>query len=201
LLKDDYPQPLTVQADMNDETEIDQMLRYIQSRIGPVHKIVYAPTSKVFNLPLRELQWGDIQNHLNVHVKGLFLLMKKVLPDMESHRYGKIVAITTQAIEYPFADLSSYITAKAALNGLVKSMAYDLAPKGIQLNMVSPGITDTELNADLPEKAKLLAASKTPLRRLASPEDVAGAIAFLLSDQSGFLSGETIRVNGGQTMI
>ena len=67
--------------------------------------------------------------------------------------------------------------------------------------MVSPGMTDTELIADMPEKSRLMAAAKTPLRRLASPEDIAGAVSFLASPRSDYLTGETIRINGGQVMI
>ena len=77
----------------------------------------------------------------------------------------------------------------------------ELAPKGIRINLVSPGMTDTALIADVPEKARLIAEAQTPLRRLATPEDVAGAISFLASEKSDYLTGETIRVNGGQIML
>ena len=85
--------------------------------------------------------------------------------------------------------------------GYSKSLAYDLAPKGIRVNMVSPGMTDTEQIADVPERVRLVTAANTPLRRLATPEDIAKAVVFLASEQSDFLCGETIRVNGGQVMI
>ena len=77
----------------------------------------------------------------------------------------------------------------------------ELAPKGIRINLVSPGMTDTALIADVPEKARLIAEAQTPLRRLATPEDVAGAISFLASEKSDYLTGETIRVNGGQIVV
>ena len=80
-------------------------------------------------------------------------------------------------------------------------MAIDLAKRGIRVNLVSPGMTDTKLVADVPEKIKLTTAAKTPLRRLAKPEDVAEAIAYLVTGKSDFLTGETIRVNGGQVML
>jgi 3-oxoacyl-[acyl-carrier protein] reductase len=76
-----------------------------------------------------------------------------------------------------------------------------LAPKGILVNAVSPGMTDTEQIADVPERIRLLTAAKTPLRRLARPEDIAGAVSFLASERADFLTGETIRVNGGQVML
>ena len=103
--------------------------------------------------------------------------------------------------EQPKSELLSYITGKTALNGFVKALAFELAPKGIRINLVSPGMVDTPLIADIPEKVRLLAAAQTPLRTLATAEDVAGAVSFLASDKSNYLTGETIRVNGGQFML
>ena len=80
-------------------------------------------------------------------------------------------------------------------------MAFELAPKGIRINLVSPGMVDTPLIADITEKVRLLSAAQTPLRTLATAEDVAGAISFLASDKSNYLTGETIRINGGQFML
>jgi 3-oxoacyl-[acyl-carrier protein] reductase len=98
-------------------------------------------------------------------------------------------------------ELVHYITAKSALNGFAKALAVELAPKGIRVNLVSAGMTNTNLIADIPEKVKLITAAKTPLRRLAEPQDIADTISYLVSDKSDFLTGETIRVNGGQVMI
>ena len=85
--------------------------------------------------------------------------------------------------------------------GFSRALAFDLAPKGIRVNSVAPGMTDTDQIADVPERVRLVTAVKAPLGRLAMPEDVAKAIVFLASDQSDYLCGETIRVNGGQVML
>lgn len=82
--------------------------------------------------------------------------------------------MSSEATDKPNANWAHYITAKSALEGLTKSLAYELAPKGIRINMVSPSMVSTELTADIPEKMKLMTAAQTPLRRLARPEDVAG---------------------------
>jgi len=87
------------------------------------------------------------------------------------------------------------------LVGLTKSLAVELAPKGVRVNLVTPSLVNTELTADIPEKMKLLTAVQTPLRRLALTSDVAGVISFLASEKSDFITGENIRVNGGQIMI
>jgi 3-oxoacyl-[acyl-carrier protein] reductase len=123
------------------------------------------------------------------------------VPDWEKVKFGKFIALTTLATEKPNEKWLPYITSKTALNGFVKSLAFELAPKGIRINLVSPGMVDTPLIADIPEKVRLLSAAQTPLRTLATPEDVAGAISYLASDKSNYLTGETIRVNGGQFML
>ena len=127
--------------------------------------------------------------------------MKEIAPLMEASKYGKVVFLTTQATEQFNSEWLHYVTAKSALNGYTKALAFELAPLGIRVNLVSPGMTDTELVADIPEKAKLLTAARTPLKRLASPVDIANAISYLLSEESDFITGETVRVNGGQVML
>jgi 3-oxoacyl-[acyl-carrier protein] reductase len=127
--------------------------------------------------------------------------MKFIIPFMEQKKYGKIINISTLYIENPKTELLHYITAKSALQGFTKALAFEIAPKGIRMNLISPGMTDTDLISNIPEKVKLVTAAQTPLRRIASPQDIAGAISFLASDKSDFITGETIRVNGGQYML
>ena len=93
------------------------------------------------------------------------------------------------------------ITAKAALEGFSKALSLELVAKGIRVNLVSPGMTDTPQLSEIPERVRLMAAARVPLRRLARPSDVAGAVVYLASPQSDYLTGETIRVNGGQVML
>ena len=117
---------------------------------------------------------------------------------MKTNDYGKIVLLSSQYVDQQVNDLSHYITSKAALSAFVKSISKEVASDGIRINLVSPSMTNTQLNADVPEKTKLVTIAKTPLGKLAEPNDVAATIKFLLSEDSDFLTGETIRVNGGQ---
>ena len=142
-----------------------------------------------------------MQAHYDANIKGSFNLLSAFVPDWENDHFGKFIALTTLYTEQPKSALLSYITGKTALNGFVKALAFELAPKGIRINLVSPGMVDTPLIADVPEKTRLLSAAQTPLRSLATAEDVAYAISFLASDKSNYLTGETIRVNGGQFML
>ena len=188
-------------GDVRDMAAMKDVSSELFNRFGRIDALVNCSTGYVNNLGFDELDWKDVEEHIDVHVKGAFNILKSVVPYMEKNKYGKVVHILTQAIEYPFTNLTPYITAKSALMGLSKSAALDLSRKGIRVNMVSPGITDTDLNADLPEKVKLVTEARTPLGRLATAGDVARAVAYLVSPASDFLTGETIRVNGGQIMI
>ena len=129
------------------------------------------------------------------------VIIQNVLPSMIKKGYGKIITIGSFATDKPNTQWSHYITAKSALIGLTKSLALEFAPLGININMISPSLLNTELTTNIPERTKLLTAAQTPLRRLANISDVAGAISFLASEKSDFLAGENIRINGGQIML
>jgi 3-oxoacyl-[acyl-carrier protein] reductase len=120
---------------------------------------------------------------------------------MVESKYGNFIFITSQYTDSPKSELSYYVSAKSALEGFVRSLAVEYGPSSVRFNLVSPGMTQTELISDVPEKAKLLSAMNTPLRKLANTIDVANAICFLASDKSSYITGETIRVNGGQVNI
>ncbi len=192
---------LIVQANLLNENEIVEMFNEIKRYFTQITTLINASTLHFGNIKLGNMDWLDMESQLNINIKSSFLLVKNILPFMEINKYGKIVFITTQATEQVNSEWLHYITAKSALNGFTKALAVELAPKGIRVNLVSPGMTDTELVSDIPEKVKLLTAAKTPLKRLAKPIDVANAISYLVSEKSDFLTGETIRINGGQVMI
>jgi 3-oxoacyl-[acyl-carrier protein] reductase len=169
--------------------------------IGYVSVIINCSTIPVPNIKFEDLKWEDMLVHYDANIKGCYNLINVFIAGWKKENFGKFIALTSLATEKVNAQWLPYITAKTALNGFVKALAFELAPQGIRINLVSPGMVDTSLNADIPEKVKLLSAAQTPLRAMATAEDVAGAISFLASDKSNYLTGETIRVNGGQNMI
>ena len=169
--------------------------------IGNISVIVNCSTIPISAIKFYDLEWEDMQAHYDANIKGAFNLLRAFVPDWENQHFGKFIALSTLYTEQPKSALLSYITGKTALNGFVKALAFELAPKGIRINLISPGMVDTPLIADVPEKIRLLSAALTPLRTLASAEDVAGAVSFLASEKSNYLAGETIRVNGGQFML
>ena len=192
---------IVVKADITNNAETGELADNVLRKFGSVAVMVNCTTVKLSNVSISDLEWEDINRHLELSIKGSYNLVKSLLPGMEKLKNGKIINISTQYIENtPPVQLLPYITAKSALYGFSKALAVELAPLGITVNMVSPGMTETELISFVPEKIRLLTMAKTPLRKLAKPQDVAGAVSFLASEKADYITGETIRVNGGQVM-
>jgi 3-oxoacyl-[acyl-carrier protein] reductase len=192
---------IIAQADILNASEIKDMLGKSIRAFGKIDVLVNGAAAVIPNIKFQDLEWEDYQKQLDLNIKSTFTIIKAIAPLMIMQQYGKIINIGSLTVDKPNADWSHYITAKSALAGFTKSLAMELAPKGLRINMVTPGMVSTELTADIPEKIKLLTAAQTPLRRLALAQDVANAISFLASEKSDFLTGENIRVNGGQVMI
>ena len=192
---------MTIKANISNESELKEMLTLIQRSFSTIDVLVNAAASNIPNIKFQDLEWADFIKQLELNIKSVFNIMKFVVELMVNNGGGKIINIGSYSAEKPNNDWSHYITAKSALIGFTKSLAFELAPKGININMVTPSLVSSELTADIPEKFKLLTASQTPLRRLAKASDVAGAISFLASEKANFLAGENIRINGGQIML
>ena len=151
--------------------------------------------------PLQALAWSDVQNHLDVQVRGAMEMVKAALPHMTAARHGRIINVTSQVVQgQPSLNWTSYAIGKSALATMSRYMAAELGPSGITVNCVAPGMTDTTLIGDISEKVQMMVARQTPLRRLSTPQDVAGAVAYLASDAAGFVTGQTLAVNGGLAM-
>lgn len=192
----------SIQSSILDEKPVLEMVSKVEKRLGHITLFVNCAAIKIPNIKLDSLVWEDVQLHLDINLKANFILAKAIVPIMKQNKTGKIVFITSQVTEStPPLEWLPYVTAKYALNGFAKSLAVELAPYKINVNLVSPGVTETELISDIPEKTRMLISAKTPLRRLAQPIDIANAIVFLASKNSTYITGETIRINGGTIML
>jgi 3-oxoacyl-[acyl-carrier protein] reductase len=201
-IEDSGGKAIVLRADITDESCLKEFIFKVKRQFGTITTLVNCTTISIPQVKFESLEWTDIQKHIDINVRASFNIIKEVLPIMKENRYGNIINVSTKFVDStPPSKLLPYVTAKAALEGFSRALAVELAPVGIRVNLVSPGMTDTELVASVPEKTRLTTAARTPMRRLAKPEDVAGAIAFLASEDASYLSGETIRVNGGQVML
>lgn len=175
----------------------DAALRYF----GGVSALVNAASPRIVAKPLAEMDWSDMQEHLDVQLKSSFRIIQAALPAMVANGSGRIVSITSESVDgAPVNGWSAYATAKGALTTMSRYLAAELGPRGITVNCVSPGMTDTRFISNISEKQQLMAARQKPLRRLGTPRDTAAAVAFLLSDQAAYITGQTLNVNGGGTM-
>lgn len=190
------------QADVRDPHAVVKLVSFAKERFGTVFGVVNNASGPIENKAFAELGWTEMQSQLDIHLKGAFQVCQEVLAALSARKEGAIVNIATIfADNVPPARMAAYCAGKAALVSLTKSLAVEYGPMGIRVNCVSPGMTETELIANVPEKAKLLAKMQAPLRRLAAPKDVAGAVGFLFSDGARHITGETLRVCGGSVMV
>ena len=139
-----------IQGDLNNKESLDSVLNYIDENFENISVFVNTITPKILEKNFLETEWSYYEEHLNLNIKSSFQILKILLPKMIKNNYGKIVHISTQAIEHPVNNWSHFITAKSVLNGFIKSIAVDIAPKGIRMNLVSPGMTETELISHIP---------------------------------------------------
>jgi 3-oxoacyl-[acyl-carrier protein] reductase len=195
-------QALAFKADITNLASIEAMVSMAKRKFGAVTALVNNATSKIIPKKFAELEDSEIDNYWNLQFKAPLNLIRAVLPYFEEANAGSVVNIaSTYTDNVPASQLLAYTATKAALVSATRSLAVEYGPKGFRFNVVSPGMTDTSLLADVPEKARVLTKMQTPLRRLAKPDDVANGIAFLLSDEARHITGETLRICGGSVML
>ena len=142
-------------------------------------------------------EWKKV---ININLTSTFLLSKFAVKKMLKNKYGKIINITSVVGHTGNLGQSNYTASKAGIVAMSKSLAIEYAKKNININCISPGFIKTEMTDKIDEKFKEAIISKIPSSRLGEPEDVANAVLFLASDQSNYINGETIHVNGGMYM-
>ena len=188
-------------ADVSNKKDVKKMVELALSSSNYIHGIVNNASGPIEIRDFVDLTWQDMQRHLDIQLKGTFNLTQSVLDHFLEQKSGVIVNIASVVTDnVPPAKWLPYNIAKSAIVTFNKSIASEYGSKGIRSNCVSPGMTQTDLIADLPEKAKMLAKMQTPLRRLATSEDIANTVAYLFSEQSSFITGQNIRVCGGLVM-
>jgi 3-oxoacyl-[acyl-carrier protein] reductase len=192
---------LSVQADIATELGAKKLYEAAVKEFGEVGVLVNNASPRINPKPFSAINWDDVQHQIDVQVKGAVLMTSAVMPGMVSRKSGRIVNITSQVLDGPPSiTWTAYAMAKGALQVFSNYMAAELGPQGITVNCVSPGMCETTLIGDISEKAQLMIARQTPLRRLAKPSDVAAAVAYLVSDGAEFVTGHTVAVNGGMAI-
>jgi 3-oxoacyl-[acyl-carrier protein] reductase len=195
-----------VAADLTDPDQTRALLAQVAAEMGHIDVLVHNAFAPYRFDPDRrqrfwELQWADVQRQLDGSVRACFDLCQAALPLMRGHAGANIVLIGTDLVTRATIAYADYATAKSALAGLARHMAADLGPLGVRVNTVAPGLVQgTQASAHTPESVREQILRQTPMGRLATPDDVAGAVLMLASPQAGFITGQMLHVDGGLVM-
>jgi 3-oxoacyl-[acyl-carrier protein] reductase len=187
------------QADVTSEAEIDRMFTAIEGSLGPVDIVVANATPAQPLKPIEEYDWAFYQQMLDFFVKSPYLLARRTLPGMKQRKHGRFINITSEVFLLGVAPFSAYVAAKGGQTGWSRSMCHELAPFGITVNMIAPGWIPVERHKDDPQSDKDAYLATIPMARWGKPEEVGAAAVYFASDEAGFVTGQTIAVNGGKT--
>jgi 3-oxoacyl-[acyl-carrier protein] reductase len=193
---------IAIRADVTIADAVNAMVNRAQQHFAKsVDVLINNATAPVQPRPFLETTWEDMEGQLEVNFRGAYNCCKAVIPAMLEQKSGSIVNIgSINTWNTPPVNQSGYLVAKSALKAFTRCLATELGPKGIRVNMVSPGMTETDLIAEVPERLRKVQAMQTPLRRLALPEDIAQTVVFLCSPGGAFVTGADIPVCGGMSM-
>jgi len=142
-------------------------------------------------------EWDQV---INTNLSSIYRMSKALVRGMTKARWGRIISISSVVGSSGNVGQSNYAAAKAGLEGFSRALAMEIGSRGITVNAVAPGFIDTDMTRELGEEQTNLLLSKIPLARYGQPEEIAAVVAFLASDQAGYITGETVHVNGGMYM-
>jgi 3-oxoacyl-[acyl-carrier protein] reductase len=193
---------IAVQADLADHVAIVAAVEKISGEFNqPVTILINNVESFSEPRPFMQTTWEEAQAAIDAHVRSAFLCCQAVVPGMVERKSGRIVNIGSSfARSTPPVNWTNFLVAKSALQALTRSLATELGPYGIRVNMVSPGLVETEAIAGLSERLRKVQAMQTPLRRLASPAEIASVVTALCTSAGDFVTGAEIPVCGGLQM-
>ena len=188
-----------VKADVANAAEVKEMFKKISECLGEVNILVCNAGVTRDNLLLRmkDAEWDEV---INTDLSSIFYCAREALRPMLKARWGRIIAISSINGIRGNAGQANYSAAKAGVIGFIKSLAQEVAAKGITANAIAPGLIETDMTAALPEKIKEKYISSIPAGRAGTPQDVAAAALFLASDAASYIQGQVIAVDGGISM-
>ena len=185
--------------DVNDAAQIEAVLKQIAEQFGEIAILVNnaGVTRDTLLMRMKEEDWDAV---ISTNLKSVYRMSQAVLRPMMKARYGRIINISSVVGHSDNAGQTNYCAAKAGMTGFTKSLAQEVGSRGITVNCVAPGFIDTDMTKELPEEQRARLLQQIPLGRLGAADDIAAAVAFLASSAAGYISGETLHVNGGMYM-
>ena len=199
LLKKEFPSINILKFDISDHSKIEEFIENASSKLHGIDVIVNNAGINLDNLSLR-MKEDEWKNVIDINLTSTFLITKSVLKKMLKLKNGKIINVTSVVGHTGNIGQANYAASKAGIIAMSKSLAMEYAKKNININCISPGFIKTTMTDKIDEKFKEAIISKIPSARLGEPDDIANAVVFLCSDQSSYINGETLHVNGGMYM-
>ncbi|MDQ3670084.1 MAG: 3-oxoacyl-[acyl-carrier-protein] reductase [Actinomycetota bacterium] len=190
---------ISVSGNVGDAAEAQQVIERVESELGDLDILVNnaGVTRDTLIARMSDEDWAEV---LGTNLNGMFHTCRAVARKMLRRRSGAIVNLTSYVGLHGNAGQTNYAASKGGIVGFTKALAKELGNRGVRVNAVAPGYIDTELTGVLSEEIRELIRTNTPLQRLGTPEDVAGAVRFLCSDEAAFVTGEVLLVDGGLGM-
>jgi 3-oxoacyl-[acyl-carrier protein] reductase len=191
---------LAVACDVARQEDVDLLVARTREALGPIELVVHCGAiSNTCNHD--ELTWERWNEMIDVNLHGAFRVLYAVKDEMISRKFGRIVMLSSVAALRPRARQIHYSASKAGVIALTRCLAEALAPHNVRINAIAPGLIDTEMARVLTPEQTQTVVQQTPLGRLGTPEEIAEAACFLLSEKSSFMVGQTIAVCGGRIML
>lgn len=189
-------------VDLSDAHKVDTLTQVLATACPAPTHFIHLPALPVVNTKFKALDEPRFARDMEIQIHSAIKLCKAVLPAMAKAKFGRVLFIqTSYTIGCPPKNTTAYVIAKSALGGLVKSLAVEYARFGVTVNCVAPSMMETNFLKDTPDLIVQAAAEENPMGRNATPADVVPAMAFLLSDEAGFITGVTLPVTGGSTIV
>lgn len=187
-------------ANVIDPEDVQNLYDQVREKLGPVDILVCNATPDQPLRPIEEYDWEFYQSMLDFFVKSPYLLSMACLPHMKQQKWGRIINITSEVFQMGVAPFTAYVAAKGGQTGFSRSLARELAPYQITVNMVAPGWIPVERHENDPQEMKDGYLATIPMQRWGAPDDVGAAVCFYASDEAAFITGQTVSVNGGTTV-
>lgn len=190
---------LVIQADVSSSEEVEKLISSTVDYFGKIDILINNAGITRDNLIIRmkEEDWDKV---IDTNLKSVFLLSKSVSRLMMKQKSGKIINISSVVGILGNAGQANYVAAKSGVIGLTKSLARELAPRGINVNAIAPGYIETDMTDELNEEIKAKISEQIPLMKIGKPKDIANAAKFLVSDDAAYMTGQIIHVDGGMAM-
>ena len=188
-----------ISCNLNDKTQIENLVQQSNEYYGSTDILINnagITKDKLF-LRMKDEEWNDV---ININLNSNFNLTKKILKDMVKSRWGRIVNISSDAAKIGNVGQANYVASKSAIEGLTRTLANEVASRGVTVNCVSPGFVDTEILETIDEKTLQNMVERIPLGRMGRIDEIASAVYFLSLEESAYITGQVLHVNGGLTM-